>query len=82
MDKLFGWTPHQWALALGHSDVEQPENVPDALRIKSTYIKKHERDPIEKATIYNPEGDTRPCDWESAYLVIEMALKHQYGEIE
>jgi len=63
--KMFGWTMKQWGLAIALSN-KNPKSMRDFLKIKKDYQKNHRMDPIETLTIYNPKGDERPCDYETA----------------
>jgi hypothetical protein len=68
--KFYGWTYEQWALAFAGRKV--PSNMQEVLNLKKEYLKKGWRDPIEKFTLYNPEGDTRERNYDAAEKVFLM----------
>jgi hypothetical protein len=71
--KFYGWTYEQWALAFAGKKV--PATIREVLDLKREYMKKGWRDPIEKFTLYNPEGDTRARNYEAAGKVFLMVYK-------
>ena len=69
----FGWTIKQYALAISLLD-RKPVSVKEFLDLKRDYLKKFKDDPVENLTIYSPDGDTRPADYETAILIFEELL--------
>jgi len=74
---ILGWTEHQWALAYAFTD-KIPKTIGDLIKVKRDYQQKHLYDPIEKATVYNKDGDVRRCNWMAAYKALEIVLERMY----
>lgn len=62
---LFGWTLKQWGLALALID-RKPQTLGDYARARRDYLVKYGSDPVETLTVYSPNGDDRPCNYDSA----------------
>ena len=72
---LYGWTEEQWALCYGQRE-DKPKTIRDVIDAKREYLKRHRgMAPHEELLIHNPEGDTRPRDWESASYILEIVMR-------
>jgi len=71
--QIIGWTLGQWSLALAKFDIEVM-SIGQALDIKREYLIKYRTSPIDKPTIYNPNGDERKRDWDNADKLLKLVL--------
>jgi len=74
--KAFGWTVRQWGLALSLFGM-RPTSIRGFLECRRRWVVRFFHDPYEELSIYSPEGDTRPCDLESAYRLFDLVSERQ-----